>query len=130
MPPPPPPPPPPSASEEDLFNKNIEDIFFDFDKSLIRKDQQAAIETDTQFLTKHPSIKFTIEGHCDERGSIEYNLGLGDKRSRAAKQALVEAGVGADNIHTISYGKERPFCTEHNETCWQQNRRAHFVYQK
>ena len=79
---------------------------------------------------QHPNIKFTIEGHCDERGSIEYNLALGDNRANSAKQALVAAGVGADRIQTVSYGKERSFCTEHNEECWQQNRRARFVYQK
>jgi peptidoglycan-associated lipoprotein len=128
--PPPPPPPPPSPSEEELFSQNVKDIFFDFDKSNIRADQQQTMQTDAQFLAQHPNIRFTIEGHCDERGSIEYNLGLGDNRANSAKQALVAGGVGADRIHTISYGKERPFCTEHNEECWQQNRRAHFVYQK
>ena len=128
--PPPPPPPPPSPSEEELFGQNIKDVFFDFDKSNIRPDQQQAMQSDAQFLLQHPTIKFTIEGHCDERGSIEYNLGLGDNRANSAKQALVAAGVGSDRIHTISYGKEKPFCTEHNEECWQQNRRAHFVYQK
>jgi peptidoglycan-associated lipoprotein len=127
---PPPPPPPPTPSEEELFGRNVKDIFFDFDKSNIRGDQQQAMQGDAQFLAQHPSIKFTIEGHCDERGSIEYNLALGDNRANSAKQALVAAGVGADRIHTVSYGKERPSCTEHNEECWQQNRRAHFVYQK
>jgi peptidoglycan-associated lipoprotein len=130
QPPPPPSPPPPSPSEKDLFNQNINDIFFDFDKSNIRIDQQSAMRADAQFLTQHPSVQFIIEGHCDERGSIEYNLALGDKRAHAAKQALVDAGVAAGNIQTISYGKEKPFCTEHNETCWQQNRRAHFIYQR
>jgi peptidoglycan-associated lipoprotein len=128
--PPPPPPPPPSPSEEELFGQNVKDIFFDFDKSNIREDQQHAMQSDAQFLAQHPDIKFTIEGHCDERGSIEYNLALGDDRANSAKQALIAVGVGADRIHTISYGKEKPFCTEHNEECWQQNRRAHFVYQK
>lgn len=71
-----------------------------------------------------------ISGHCDERGSIEYNLALGDNRANSAKQALVAAGVTADRIKTVSYGKEKPFCAEHSEQCWQQNRRAHFVYQK
>ena len=128
--PPTPPPPPPSASEEDIFGQNVHDIFFDYDKYNIRGDQQQAMQTDAQFLAQHPNIKFTIEGNCDERGSIEYNLALGENRANSAKQTLVTAGVGADRIHTISYGKEKPLCTEHNEQCWQQNRRAHFVYQK
>jgi len=128
--PPPPPPPPASPSEEDLFGQHVKDIFFDYDKFNIRGDQQEAMQADAQFLAQHPNIKFTISGHCDERGSVEYNLALGANRANSAKQALVTAGVGADRINTISYGKERPFCTEHNEECWQQNRRAHFVYQK
>ena len=130
VPPPPPPPPPAGPSDEDLFSQNLKDIYFDFDKSDIRVNQQQTMQSDALFLAQHPHIHFTLEGHCDERGSIDYNLALGDKRANAVKQALVSAGVGADLIHTITYGKERPFCTEHNEECWQQNRRAHFVYQK
>jgi peptidoglycan-associated lipoprotein len=80
-----------------------------------------------KWLNTVPHLRFTIEGHCDERGSTEYNLGLGEERANAAKQVLVQAGVNADRIRTISYGKEKPFCTESNESCWQQNRRAHFV---
>ncbi len=129
-PPPPPPPPTPAVSEEDLFNQNIKDIYFDFDKSDIRADQQGSIQADVEFLTQHANINFTIEGHCDERGSIEYNIALGDRRAKSAKDALSAAGVSASRINTISYGKERPFCTESNEACWQQNRRGHFAYQK
>lgn len=129
-----PPPPPqqaaPSPSEEELFSQNVKDVYFDYDNSTIRGDQQAAIQSDAEFLKQHPGIKFTIEGHCDERGSTEYNLALGDNRANAVKSALVQAGVSADNIKTISYGKEKPFCTESNEQCWQQNRRGHFVYQQ
>lgn len=128
--PPPPPPPPSSPTEEELFQKNVRNIFFDFDKYNIRSDQEQPMQADSQFLTQHPNIKFTIEGHCDERGSIEYNLALGDKRANSVKEALTTAGVNADRIHTISYGKERPVCSEHNEECWQQNRRAQFVFQK
>ncbi|MDE3178566.1 MAG: peptidoglycan-associated lipoprotein Pal [Acidobacteriota bacterium] len=127
-PPPPPPPPAPQVSESDLFNQNIKDAYFDFNKSTIRPDAVAALTHDADFLKQHPDIKFTIEGHCDERGSEEYNLGLGDRRANAAKNYLVNLGVSADNITTISYGKDRPFCTEHTESCWQQNRRAHLVY--
>ena len=129
-PPPPPPPPPPAAgpSEQDLFQQNVKDGFFDFNKSDIRPDAQQALTADADFLKAHPDIKFTIEGHCDNRGSEEYNLGLGDRRANSAKKFLVNLGVNADNITTISYGKDRPFCTDNNEECWQQNRRAHLVF--
>jgi peptidoglycan-associated lipoprotein len=89
-----------------------------------------AVQADARFLNQHPNINFTIEGHCDERGSTEYNLALGDNRANAVKNALAQAGVNASRIKTISYGKEKPFCTESNEQCWQQNRRGHFVYQR
>jgi peptidoglycan-associated lipoprotein len=127
-----PPPPPVQAgpSDEQLFSQNVRDAYFDYDKSDVRADAQQALQADAQFLAQHPNIRFTIEGHCDERGSTEYNLGLGDNRANAAKNFLVQNGVSADRIKTISYGKEKPFCTESNETCWQQNRRAHFVYQR
>jgi len=128
--PPPPPPPPPSVSEEDLFNQNIKDVYFDYDKSDLRGDQQSSVQADSQFLGQHTNINVTIEGHCDERGSTEYNLALGDRRASAVKDALVASGVNASRIKTISYGKEKPFCSESNEACWQQNRRGHFVYQK
>ena len=128
--PPPPPPPAPTVTDEDLFGQNIKDIYFDYDKSDIRGDQQASIQANAQFLNQHPNINFTIEGHCDERGSTEYNLALGDQRATSVKNALTSAGISASRIKTISYGKEKPFCNESNEACWQQNRRGHFVYQK
>lgn len=128
--PPPPPPPTPSVSDEDLFSQNVKDVYFDYDKSDVRSDQQSSIQADAQFLGQHGGINITIEGHCDERGSTDYNLALGDQRAGAVKSALVSAGVNASRIKTISYGKEKPFCTESNEACWQQNRRGHLVYQK
>ena len=128
--PPPPPPPPPSPSEEELFAQHVKDIYFDYDTDAIRPDQQSSLQGDAQFLSQHPNIQFTVEGHCDERGSTEYNLALGDRRASAVKNAVVQAGVAAGRVKTISYGKEKPFCTESNESCWQQNRRGHFVYQK
>ena len=128
--PPPPPPPQPTATDQELFNQNIKDVFFDYDSYDIRADAQQAIQADAQFLQAHPGISFTIEGHCDERGSTEYNLALGDNRAQAVKNALVQAGVSADRMKTISFGKEKPFCTESNEQCWQQNRRGHFVFGK
>jgi peptidoglycan-associated lipoprotein len=129
-----PPPPPvaaaPTVTDEDLFSQNIKDVYFDYDKSNIRADQQGSIQANVQFLNQHPNINFTIEGHCDERGSTDYNLALGDQRASSVKNALTAAGINASRIKTISYGKEKPFCTESNEACWQQNRRGHFVYQK
>ncbi len=127
-PPPPPPPKPPEVSEEDLFEQNVKDAYFDFDKSNIRPDASQTLASDAEFLKAHPNISFTIEGHCDERGSEEYNLGLGDRRATSAKNFLVNLGVSADRVLTISYGKNRPVCTESNEDCWQQNRRAHFRF--
>jgi peptidoglycan-associated lipoprotein len=125
-----PPPPPPTVTDQDLFSQNVKDVYFDYDKEDIRADQQASLQADVQFLSQHPNVNFTVEGHCDERGSTEYNIALGDKRATAVKNALVAAGVNASRIKTISYGKEKPFCTESNEACWQQNRRGHFVYQQ
>ena len=128
------PPPPPtttsSLSEEELFAQNVKDIYFDYDKYDVRASEQASLQGDAQFLQQHPNIRITIEGHCDERGSTEYNLALGTNRADSVKNALIQAGVGGDRIKTISYGKEKPFCTESNESCWQQNRRGHFVYEK
>jgi peptidoglycan-associated lipoprotein len=134
IPPPPPPPPPPVAelTDDQLFEQNVKDAFFDFDKSDIRADAQTVLGGDAGFLKQHTSIKFTIEGKCDDRGSEEYNLGLGDRRATAAKTFLVNAGVSADAISTISYGKSRPVagCDESAKTddCWQQNRVDHFHY--
>jgi peptidoglycan-associated lipoprotein len=116
--------------DEEMFAQNVKDVFFDYDKYDIRPDAASQVAANAAFLAQHPNIHFLIEGHCDERGSTEYNLGLGDNRANATKEALVKGGVSADRIKTISYGKEKPVCTESNETCWQQNRRGHFVYQK
>jgi peptidoglycan-associated lipoprotein len=131
-PPPPPPPPPKGPSDEELFGQNVKDMFFDFDKSEIRADAQPVLTTSADFLKTKPDIKFTIEGHCDERGSEEYNLALGDKRATAAKDFLVNLGVNAAGVTTISYGKDPlpglSLCTDKTEDCWQQNRRDHFVY--
>ena len=129
-PPPPPPPPAPSLTDEQLFAQNVKDVYFDYDKSDVRGDQQTAVQADAAFLQQHPNMSVTIEGHCDERGSTEYNLALGDNRASAVKNALVAAGVAADRVKTVSFGKEKPFCTESNEACWQQNRRGHFVLNK
>ena len=123
-----PPQPPSNAGDAQLFEQNMKDVFFDYDSYDITGQYTAVLQQDARFLQGHPNISFTIEGHCDERGSTEYNLALGDNRALAAKNALVSMGVPASRIKTISYGKEKPFCTESTEACWQQNRRAHFVY--
>ena len=122
-----PPPPPPPAPAPISFEQGVHDAYFDYDKSDIRSDAQQALQQTAEYLKANASIKVTIEGHCDERGSTEYNLGLGQRRADAVKQYLTSLGVTADRMTTISYGKEKPFCMEHNETCWQQNRRGHFV---
>jgi peptidoglycan-associated lipoprotein len=106
----------------------MKDIFFNYDSYDLSSDDKAIVDGDAAFLKAHPSIKFTIEGHCDERGSTDYNLALGDNRANSARDALVKAGVAAAQIKVISYGKEKPFCSQSNEECWQQNRRDHFVY--
>jgi peptidoglycan-associated lipoprotein len=125
--PPPPPAPAPQENPTDIFNREHQDAFFDFNKSDIRPDARDALQKDADLLRNYPQIRVNIEGHCDERGSTEYNLALGQRRADAAKNYLVSLGISADRMTTVSFGKEKPFCTEHNETCWQQNRRAHFV---
>jgi peptidoglycan-associated lipoprotein len=122
--------PAPNASEAELFSENVRDAFFDLDKSDLRPDARDALTKDAEFLRSYSDIRISIEGHCDERGSTEYNLGLGERRADAAKNYLVSLGIAAGRIDTVSWGKERPFCTEHNEACWQQNRRAHLVMAK
>ncbi len=130
-PPPPPPPPPPKKSLGEVLASEVQDAYFDFDKSDIREDARATLTRNADALKRifqeFPDATVVIEGHCDERGSAEYNMGLGDRRATAAKEFLVQLGVPADKLKTISYGKERPQCTESNEECWQKNRRVHFV---
>jgi peptidoglycan-associated lipoprotein len=131
-PPPPPPPPPPKARRtlQEALTGTVQDIYYDYDRSDIREDARSQLTRNADslkgILSEFPSAVISIEGHCDERGSAEYNLGLGDRRATAAKEFLVQLGVPADRLKTISYGKERPQCTEANEDCWQRNRRAHF----
>ena len=143
-PPPPPPPPAPAPapaprplSEEEIFarksvdqlnaEKPMDDVFFDLDESTVRDDAKPALQKDADWLKKWTSVAVTLEGHCDSRGSAEYNLGLGDRRATAVKNYLVSLGVPAGRVTVVSKGKEQPFCNEENEGCWQQNRRGHFV---
>ena len=105
----------------------VPNIYFDFDKSDLKPEATEALGSDAQFLRDNPEFIITVEGHCDERGTNEYNLALGERRANAAKGYLVSLGVSADRLNTISYGEERPVCTQSNETCWALNRRAHLV---
>ena len=133
-PPPPPPPPPPAAPQatmEQRINSDVQDALFDYDKSDIRGDARDVLTRDAgalkTILADFPTAVITVEGHCDERGSAEYNLGLGDRRSTSAKEFLESLGVPANRLTTISYGKERPQCTNADEACYQKNRRVHFA---
>ena len=121
-----PPPPPPAAVPAP---SPLKDVFFNFDKSNIRDDQKAALNDNVGWLKGNTGAKLLIEGHTDERGTAEYNLALGERRAKAVKDYLVGAGIAADRISTISYGKERPFVLGHDESAWKWNRRAHFVLQ-
>ncbi len=132
--PPPPPPPAPrvnnAPSLESRLQSDLKDALFDYDSNNVRDDARSALTADADALKKiladFPNATILIEGHCDERGSAEYNLGLGDRRSTAARDFLTNLGVAAARLKTISYGKERPVCTEADESCYQRNRRAHF----
>jgi peptidoglycan-associated lipoprotein len=139
-PPPAPPPPTPTAPApvQDEYSRLkamdvadldrlglLQDVHFDFDRADIREVDQAILAKDAEQLKKFDFIMLTVEGHCDERGTVEYNLALGDRRARAARDYLAALGVPAVRLKTVSYGKEVPLCTDHDEACWQRNRRAH-----
>jgi peptidoglycan-associated lipoprotein len=143
-PPPPPPPPPPAPAptpppltEEEIFARKsleqlnaerpLDDVFFDLDQSSIREDAKPRLQKDADWLKRWTSTQITVEGHCDSRGSSEYNLGLGSRRATAVKDYLVSLGVPAGRMTVVSKGKESPACSDENESCWQQNRRGHFV---
>jgi peptidoglycan-associated lipoprotein len=102
-------------------------VYFDFDKSFIRDDAKPVMKANAEWLKAHPKVKIRIEGNCDERGTKEYNQALGQRRAASAKKYLTDMGIAASRISLISYGKEKPICTESNETCWQKNRRDDFV---
>lgn len=112
------------------FHAAVQDVFFDYDSYDLRPDAKTNASQAASYLNAHSAIKVMIGGYCDERGSAEYNLALGENRANAAKTALVNAGVPAGRVRVISYGKEKQFCTEQNESCWQQNRRAQFTMDK
>ena len=142
-PPPPAPPPPPKpepapvvdeyarlkamSAEEIEKSGLLAEVFFDFDKADIREQERAVLAKNADALKRFDFLRVTVEGHCDERGTVEYNLALGERRARAAHEYLVSLGVPADRLKTVSYGKEVPACTMSGEDCWQKNRRAHFT---
>lgn len=107
--------------------EGLQKIHFDFDKSNIKPEFEPVLKANAAWMQANSGSKVTIEGHCDERGSVEYNIALGDRRANSAKNYLKNLGVADSRMSTISYGKERPVCTQHNESCWWQNRRAEFV---
>ncbi|MDZ4796967.1 MAG: OmpA family protein [Bryobacteraceae bacterium] len=130
---PPPPPPvrqPSKKSLSEILSSDVQDALFDYDQSTIREDARAVLTRNADVLkaalADNPVSAIVVEGHADERGSAEYNLGLADRRATAAKEFLVQLGVPADRLKPVSYGKERPQCTDSSEGCWQKNRRAHF----
>jgi len=121
------------ARIQDLLNR-IQDAYFDFDRHNIRPDAQKALASDAktlgEILRQYPNYKLTIQGNCDERGSDEFNLALGDARASAAKDYLASLGVPAAQLNTVSFGKEHPVCTDHDESCWQKNRRVHITQEQ
>jgi peptidoglycan-associated lipoprotein len=121
------PPPVANLSDDELFLKEVRDAYFDYDSAEIRPDARTALQKTADFLKAHPQFRVTIEGHCDERGSTEYNLALGVRRANAVKAYLVSLGVPGDKLNTVSFGKEKPFCMQATEECYAQNRRGHFV---
>lgn len=149
-PPPPPPPPPPQRpppppaptakplTEDEIFAKKtlaelnaempLGDVFFDYDMSAVRSDAQGTLQKNAEFLRRWPSTRVSIEGHADSRGTNEYNLGLGDRRAAAVRDYLASLGIAADRMLPVTRGEESPQCTEENETCWQRNRRGHFIF--
>jgi peptidoglycan-associated lipoprotein len=117
-----------TLTDSEFWNDRVsQDVYFDYDKYDIRDDAQSALQNNARVLAERAGIRFTIEGHCDERGSEKYNLALGDKRANAAKEFLSGQGIASDRMDTVSFGEERPVCSDHSEDCWQKNRRAHFV---
>ncbi len=117
-------------SPEEKAKSVLRDVLFDFDEYNIRPDARPVLDSAAAFLNDNTELNIVIEGHCDERGTNEYNLALGERRAKSTKNYLVSLGVAPSRIITITYGEEKPVCTQHNESCWQRNRRAHFVVAK
>jgi peptidoglycan-associated lipoprotein len=117
----------PDVTSAALFEQNVKDVLFEYDKADIKPDMLSVLQSNATWLKGNANVRFTIEGHCDDRGSEEYNLGLGDRRANAVKEYLINQGVAATRINTVSYGEERPVCREETEQCYAKNRRAHFA---
>jgi peptidoglycan-associated lipoprotein len=144
-PPPPPPPPPPkpapeapkTLTEEEIFAKKslaelnaeqpLADVYFNYDKADLLEPARAALQRNADWLKKWTSTRISVEGHCDSRGTNEYNIALGERRASAVRDYLVSLGIAGDRIMSVSKGEESPFCTEETESCWTQNRRGHFI---
>jgi peptidoglycan-associated lipoprotein len=116
-----------AANDYAYANGLLGDVYFDFDRYALREDARARLARNAEFLRTRPEFVVNVEGHCDERGTNEYNLALGERRAQAAREYLVSLGVDAGRLRSLSYGEERPLCAESGEGCWQRNRRAHFV---
>ena len=118
-----------AAKSVDQLNAEhpLTDVLFEFDKADLTDASRTSLQTDAAWMKKWPSTKVTVEGHCDSRGTPEYNLALGERRAAATRDYLVSLGVDASRLVVISKGKEQPFCTDENESCWTQNRRGHFL---
>lgn len=116
-----------STEKAGAMAEGLKPIYFDFDKSFIRDDAKTVMKANAEWLKANPKAKIKIEGNCDERGTQEYNQALGQRRAASAKKYLTEMGVSGHRISLISYGKEKPICSAHEETCWQKNRRDDFV---
>jgi len=123
------PPTPPPAPTPEMTASDLQPVFFDFDSYTLRDDARSTLDADARMLREHPLSKITIEGHCDERGTVEYNQALGERRAQAVHDYLVQAGIPEARLQVISYGKERPFDNGHDEAAWAKNRRAHFALQ-
>src|SRR5213593_2296256 len=119
--------PAPAPAPHTFSASDLQPVFFDFDSYALRDDGRSALDSNAKLLRDNPSLAITIEGHCDERGTAEYNQALGERRAQAARDYLAAAGIAATRMQVISYGKERPFDQGHDEAAWQKNRRAHFV---
>lgn len=128
--------PAPAAARDDVLAEDLaalnrhgylKDVYFDYDQATLRDDARKSLAADALWLEKYPSIRILVEGHCDDRGTEAYNLSLGDRRANATREYLASLGVDGGRVQVVSYGKERPFCDQNTENCWQENRRGHLV---
>jgi peptidoglycan-associated lipoprotein len=119
-----------TKEEQAAMEAGLKDVFFAYDEWTLSESGREALNYNAKWLKAHPGAVLKVEGHCDERGTTDYNMVLGDKRSKSARMYLTELGINPKQVGVVSYGKERPFCTEHDESCYQQNRRGHVLLRK